>query len=519
MRILLLNPPHVAIGSRIPREQLPPLGLLSIGGPLLDAGHDVTLLDAELGPLAHDTVVERVAAHRPTLLMVGHSGSTSADPIVSALTRRIRDLLPQVVIIYGGVFPTYHYREVLAEQHQVDIVVRGEGEETVLRVVDALAQGADLAAVEGIAFRRDGRVVATAPAPMITDLDNYRVGWELIDHARYSYYGGKRAVLMQFSRGCPHHCNYCGQRGFWARWRHRDPRRFAAEIARLHREHGVELVNLADENPTVNKAAWRAFCEAMIAEDVPVTLIGSTRAGDIVRDADILHLYRRAGVERWLLGIENTDEATLDRIRKGADGNTDREAIRLLRRHGILSLATWVADFEEVTDRDFLRALRQLVAYDADQITTMFVTPHRWTPFFRLAQERRVIQLDRRLWDYKHQVLATRMAPWRVYLWVKMIEVLVQTRPRALLRSFFHPDPAARHGMRWYTRMGRRVWFHEWAGFLFRERRVKEGPTLREFWGEPQDAEEVPLRVVRGATKRRNAVAWLTRVERKLSRT
>ena len=519
MRILLLNPPHVAIGSRIPREQLPPLGLLSIGGPLLDAGHDVTLLDAELGPLAHDTVVERVAAHRPTLLMVGHSGSTSAHPIVSALTRRIRHLLPEVVIIYGGVFPTYHYREVLAEQPQIDIVVRGEGEETVLRVVAALAQGADLAAVEGIAFRHDGRVVATAPAPMITDLDNYRVGWELIDHARYSYYGGKRAVLMQFSRGCPHHCNYCGQRGFWARWRHRDPRRFAAEIARLHREHGVELVNLADENPTVNKAAWRAFCEAMIAEDVPVTLIGSTRAGDIVRDADILHLYRRAGVERWLLGIENTDEATLERIRKGADGNTDREAIRLLRRHGILSLATWVADFEEVTDRDFLHALRQLVAYDADQITTMFVTPHRWTPFFRLAQERRVIQLDRRLWDYKHQVLATRMAPWRVYLWVKTIEVLVQTRPRALLRSFLHPDPAARHGMRWYTRMGRRVWFHEWAGFLFRERRVKEGPTLREFWGEPQDAEEVPLRVVRGATKRRNAVAWLTRVESKLSRT
>ena len=78
MRVLLLNPPHIAIGSRIPREQLPPLGLLSIGGPLIDAGHDVALLDAELGPLSHDEVVERVVAHRPQVLLIGHSGSTSA---------------------------------------------------------------------------------------------------------------------------------------------------------------------------------------------------------------------------------------------------------------------------------------------------------------------------------------------------------------------------------------------------------------------------------------------------------
>ena len=497
MRILLLNPPHIAIGSRIPREQLPPLGLLSIGGPLLDAGHEVTLLDGELGPLSHGAIIRRVVAQRPQVLMLGHSGSTSAHPIVVELTSRIRAALPGVIIVYGGVFPTYHFREVLEAEPQVDVIVRGEGELTAVRLLAALESGGDLASVAGIAFRRGGRVVETPPALMIDDLDACRVGWELIDPARYGYYGGKRAVVMQFSRGCPHLCNYCGQRGFWARWRHRDPRKFAAEIAWLHRTHGVELVNLADENPTVNKAAWREFCEAMIAENVPVTLIGSTRADDIVRDADILHLYRRAGIERFLLGIENTDAATLARIKKGGDTSTDREAIRLLRRHGILSLATWVADFEEVTDRDLWRTLRQLIAYDPDQITALFATPHRWTGFYRQAQGRRVIQLDQRLWDYKHQVLAGRhMAPWRVYLWVKCIEVIVQARPRALWRSIFIPDTAARHGMRWYTRMGRRVWFHEWKHFLFIDRRTSEGPSLREFWGAPQDAQEVPLKVM-----------------------
>jgi anaerobic magnesium-protoporphyrin IX monomethyl ester cyclase len=499
MRILIVNPPHPSIGSRIPREQLPPLGLLSIAAPLIDAGHDVTLLDAELGPLTHDEVVHRVVAHRPQALLMGHSGSTSAHPIVAELTRRVRAQLPSVIIIYGGVFPTYHFREALAQEPQIDVVVRGEGEATAPRLIVALERGSDLADVEGIAFRRNGRIIETAPAIMIEDLDACRTAWELIDHTRYSYYGGMRAVVMQFSRGCPHKCNYCGQRGFWARWRHRDPRKFAKEIAWLHRTHGVMLFNLADENPTVNKAVWRELCEAIIAEDIPgITIIGSTRADDIVRDADILHLYRKAGIERFLLGIENTDEATLQQVRKGGATKTDREAIRLMRQHGILSLATWVADFADVTDRDLFRSLRQLISYDPDQITALYVTPHRWTGYFRQASDRRIIQLDQRRWDYKHQVLASsRVPPWRVILWVKLIEVLVQARPRAVWRSFFQRDRAARHGMRWYTRMGRRVWFHEVKNFFFRDRRVTDGPTLSAFWGAPQDHEEIPLRIVR----------------------
>src|ERR1041385_4064674 len=116
MRILLVNPPHLAIGSRIPREQLPPLGLLSVGGPLIDAGHDVTLLDAEIGPLAHDEIVRRIVAHNPEAVLFGHSGSTSAHPIVVELSRRVRRELPNALIIYGGVFPTYHFWDGLARE-------------------------------------------------------------------------------------------------------------------------------------------------------------------------------------------------------------------------------------------------------------------------------------------------------------------------------------------------------------------------------------------------------------------
>jgi anaerobic magnesium-protoporphyrin IX monomethyl ester cyclase len=505
MRIVLLNPPHSSIGSRIPDEQLPPLGLLSLGGPLIDDGHNVVLVDADLENLADDEIVRRVRAKRPEMLMIGHSGSTSAHPVVSRLVRALKRELPEVPVVYGGPFPTYHWREVLAEEPAVDVVVRGEGERTVVDVVRAISNGTPLADLTGIAFRANGTPIATPPAPVIDDLDAYRVGWELIEHSRYTYWGDKRAVVVQFSRGCPHPCNYCGQRGFWTRWRHRDPQKLAKEIARLHREHGVEVFNFADENPTSSRIHWKAFCEALIAEKVDVILVGSTRAGDIVRDRDILHLYKKAGVMRFLLGMETTDPATLELIRKGSTTTIDREAIRLLRENGILSMATWVVGFEEETSADHVRGMKQLLSYDPDQVQLLYVTPHRWTPFFGLAKNRTVIQTNRERWDYKHQVLATRhLAPWQVIAWVKMTELVLQMRPRAIWRTYFQRDAKLRDAMQWYTRMGRRVWPFEIKNFLLRDRRTETGPTVEEMWGRPQEHEEQSMVVLRKPRQKRN---------------
>jgi anaerobic magnesium-protoporphyrin IX monomethyl ester cyclase len=497
VRILLINVPHPSIGSRIPDDHLPPLGLLAIGGPLIDDGHDVHLIDGEFGPTSTQSLVAQAVCLAPDAVLFGHSGSTSGHPVIEEVARAVVETMPSVQVVYGGVFPTYHWREILLAEPYVTAIVRGEGEETARRLMSALRNGEHLEDVPGIAYRDAQGPRATKPAPVIRDLDAYRVGWELIDHTRYSYWGGLRAVVVQFSRGCPHLCNYCGQRGFWTRWRHRDPVRFAKELARLHREHGVKVFNFTDENPTVSKKAWRAFLEALIAENVDQILVGSTRADDIVRDADILHLYKKAGWVRFLLGLENTDEKTLALIRKGAAIATDREAIRLMRRHGILSMATWVVGFEEETDRDHWRGLRQLLSYDPDQIQMLYVTPHRWTPFFRLAAGRRVIQTDRRRWDYKHQVLATRhMPPWRVLLWFKFTEMVLQCRPTAIWRVLFHRDLGLRHAMRWYTRMGRRVWPYEIRNFL-RDRRLKNGPTVAQFWGASQEDEEESMSAAR----------------------
>jgi anaerobic magnesium-protoporphyrin IX monomethyl ester cyclase len=491
MRLLLINAPHPSIGSRIPHEHLPPLGLLSVGGALIDAGHKVQLLDAEFGPMRTDNLVSQVLRWAPDAILLGHSGSTSGHPVVAELTREIRKKLPATPIVYGGVFPTYHWKDILAAEPQIDVIIRGEGEKTVVSVIKAIETGNQLMGIPGIAFRENGALVAMSPSTPIEDLDELRVGWELIDPARYSYWGDRRAVVVQFSRGCPHSCNYCGQRIFWTRWRHRDPQKFAAELAWLKHTYGIEVFNLADENPTASRPAWKAFLEAVIAQGVPLTIVGSTRADDIVRDADILHLYKKAGVARFLLGMESYDEQTLQKIQKGGVIAKDREAIRLLRQHGIISMATYVVGFEEEQDRDHWRSLKQLLSYDPDQIQILYATPHRWTPYARLEAERRVIQTDQRKWDYKHQVLATRhLPPWRVLLWVKFIEAVMQLRPRAILRVIAHCDPAFRAAMRWYYRIGRQVWPYEIWNFLFRDHPQKDGPTVAEYWGNSPDAKE-----------------------------
>lgn len=497
MKLLLINPPHPAIGSRIPREHLPPLGLLSVGGPLLDAGHQVKLLDAEFEPMAVSKIVSQTRQYGPDAVLLGHSGSTSAHPIASRIAQGVRAARPQTWIIYGGVFPTYHWRDILEDEPAFDVIVRGEGEESIVRLVTALENKQPLEQVTGIAFRADAesapersiaavpgssQVIATPPAPIIRELDACRVGWELIDHRRYTYYGKRRAVVMQFSRGCPHRCNYCGQHNFWRTWRHRDPVKFAVEIACLHREQGVELINLADENPTASRSAWLAFLQALIAENVPVIIIGTTRAGDIVRDADILHLYKRAGVARFLLGMESTDEKTLQAIHKGSTKAIDREAIQLTRQHGIISMAAWVAGFAQEKDSDYWRTLRQLISYDPDQIQALYATPHSWTPFAVQEGKHRVVQTDLSRWDYKHQVLESANVPnWRVLLWVKFIEMICQLRPKSLARLLAHPDPLFRAGMRWYSNIGRRVWPYEIWHWLFCDRRTSRGPALAEF--------------------------------------
>src|SRR5262249_49308240 len=142
--------------------------------------------------------------------------------------------------------------------------------------------GRDFRHITGIAYRSATGLVLTPERPPIPDLNSYQVGWELIeDWSRYGCFGLGRAAIVQLSRGCPHRCTYCGQHGFWVRWRYRDPIKLVDEIEWLYRTHNIRFHTLADENPTTLQSVWQAFLEELASRKLPVHFFATIRATDI----------------------------------------------------------------------------------------------------------------------------------------------------------------------------------------------------------------------------------------------
>ena len=471
MRVLLVNPPYLTFTSTRGVGHQVPLGLLMLGGPLLDAGHGVRLLDAECLRLPPEEIARVAREWGAEVVMTGHAGSTPAHPDCMATLAAVKHQLPAALTVYGGVFPSYHGEQVLAACPAVDVIVRGEGEGAALALVEAVvaapagtSRTAALGAVAGLTLRDGDRMVATPDRPPERELDRFRVGWELIeDWDRYRCFGLGRAAIVQLSRGCPHRCTYCGQHGFWVKWRHRDPERLAAEIEWLHRRHDVRFVTLADENPTTLQRPWAAFLEALAARALPVKLFATIRATEIVRDAELLPLYRRAGLLYVLMGVDSTDEEVLRAVDKRSTPRHDLLACRLLRRHGIYSILGHVVGFRQESWSTLAGALRRLNRYGGDYLNAMYATPHDWTPFGQQAAAAMgVVEPDLRRWDYRHPVLAQRdLAPWQLGLAVKLMELLFHLHPRRLARTLLDRDPFRRRQAWWTLRHSGAVWAAE----------------------------------------------------------
>ncbi len=477
MHTMLINPPYQTITSNWGVGHQIPLGLLMVGGVARDAGFDVALLDAEAARLSCAEVAEEVRRRRPSVVMTGHAGSTPAHPVCLEMFEAIKRASPEAVCVYGGVFPTYHDEQILREHSAVDIIVRGEGERTTAALLRALHNGglrdpSCLARVDGITFRSTEGIIRTPDRAAIDNLDSCRVGWELIDDwDRYQCFGRGRAAIVQLSRGCPHRCTYCGQHSFWKRWRYRDPVKLADEIQWLHDEHGVRFVTLADENPTTLKRVWVDFLEAMAQREVDVQFFATIRATDIVRDADVMDLYHDAGLRYVLIGIDTTDPAIIEQVRKRSTTRDDLTACRLLTEHGIHAIIGYIVGLGDETWADLRRARRALASYDGDYLNAMYATPHSWTAFADAQAQRKVIQVDQRRWDYRNQVLEqAHLRPWQLFAAVKWLELSFHLRPRRLRRLLLARDRTRRQQAWWTARHTTLVWLLEVVDFVFRVR-------------------------------------------------
>lgn len=459
VRIVLINAPlkstvcDYSVGHQLP------LGLLMLGGPLLDAGFSVALLDAARDHLSEAEIVRRVAALEADVVMISHVGSTQAHPCSMRTLRALKTAMPNLLTVYGGVHPTYHHLEILAEHPEVDVIVRGEGEAVTLDLMKAVAEPSsrpDLSAVRGISWRRGAEIVIQPNQPAIEDLDACRIGWELVeDWDRYQAFGFGRAAVVQFSRGCPHTCTYCGQWMFWKRWRHRDVLKFVDEIEQLHREQGVNFFWLADENATTTKETWRRVLEEIVRRDIRIGISATMRAQDIVRHADILHLYKQAGFTYILLGVETVTDENLARIRKGSSVDDGYRAVQLLRQHNIMSVVDYIFGIDEETPATIWRGLRGLFSYDGDLVNALYLTPHAWTPLGKAMKAAPIVERDLWKWDYRHQVVGVAgLSPTQLFIGVKLVELLYHIHPKRFWRMLTARDRVLRRMIRfgfWHT--------------------------------------------------------------------
>ena len=314
-RIILLTPRRRFIANRFGLGYQLPLGLVFLGGPLVDAGHVVRLIDNDLYGWDTPRLLAEVTRFRPDIVFLGHTGSTAAHPVCMATARALKHALPHLRIGYGGVYPSYAAEAVLRDCPAIDVVVRGEGEATVKDLAWTWEQGRSLAEVEGITWH--GEAIQTNRShPLIRNLDAYRPGWELVDWPGYTLFGLGRSAGMQFSRGCPLTCTYCGQWGFWRRYRHRSPADFVAQLRILAERYDVRIVWLADENFAADRAATVEVLERLAAADLGLSLNVNMTAADVVRDSELLPLYKAAGVDYVVMGVEALDDAVVQAVQE-----------------------------------------------------------------------------------------------------------------------------------------------------------------------------------------------------------
>ena len=312
--------------------------------------------------------------------------------------------------VYGGVYPTYHGARILAEEPAVDFVVRGEGEASTLALMEALesngpgAGNERLERIAGLAFRASGRIFLSENRPPISDLDIWRVGWELIEKwDDYRCFGLGRAAIVQFFARLPHRCTYCGQHGFWTRGAPSVTSvKLADEVEWLYRTHHVNFITLADENPTTLERAWRSFLEEMSKRQLPIHFFATIRATDIVRDRDLLDLYRRAGILYVLMGIESRPVIWCSGSRSGAV----RPPVRTFGRVGCsrrTGFSPLLATSWGLRTRHRPRSGQhcgKLRPYDGDYLNAMYVTLHDWTPFGQGSSgPANRSSLDQRKWE------------------------------------------------------------------------------------------------------------------------
>lgn len=387
MRILFIHPNYHSGGAEI-AGNWPPAWVAYLAGSLKAAGFDdIHFIDAMTNHVDEPEMRRRLAEIRPDV--IGVTAITPSIYVAEAILKTAQEVVPDALRVLGGVHATFMYKQVLSEAPQVDVIVRGEGEEIVVALMRAVAEGrwpADRAKIRGLAFRQGDEVLATPAAPTVKAFDDITPDWSLLEWEKYIYVPlGVRVAIPNMARGCPFTCSFCSQWKFWRDYRIRDPKKVVDEIEGLVRDHQVGFFILADEEPTINRKKFVEFCEELIARGLPgkVKWGINTRVTDIMRDKDLLPLYRRAGLVHVSLGTEAAAQLKLDQFNKETTVAQNKEAIRLLRQADIFTEAQFIVGLDNETAETLEETYRMAWDWQPDLANWSMYTPWPYTPLYQ----------------------------------------------------------------------------------------------------------------------------------------
>lgn len=382
-KVLLITPPYHC-GVLESSGTWLPLSFVYIAGSLRKAGYDVELYDAMSKFHNYDEISRHLEESKADVIGTTAFTATINDAIkVLGLAKEIS---PKVITLIGGIHPTFCWEEILKKDHSaVDYVIRSEGEETTVDLLDCLSAGQDPSKVAGISFWRSGEVVSTPDRPFISDLDSLPVAWDLVEWKDYFFRPklDSTFAIVSSSRGCVQHCTFCSQQLFWKRtWRARSPEGFVTELEFLNQRFGVDVAMITDEVPTYDRARWERILDLLIEKGMGLEILMETRVDDILRDRDIIDKYREAGILHIYVGVESASQETLDRFNKNLKIEQSKEALDLMNQAGIISETSFVLGMPEETPESIRETVKLAQYYNPDLAFFLAIAPWPYSDIY-----------------------------------------------------------------------------------------------------------------------------------------
>ena len=341
MRVLLINP-YISTEITAGRYQrflapMPPISLAYIAAALHEAGHEVLVYDDYTRGGDRDALNRFIREKAPQAV-----GLTCVTPTATRtldIAAHIKQEHPGIQLLMGNIHASVYHEDILKKK-LADVIVLGEGEDTVVDLARAMEAGDDLHDVPGIAFRDNGGVTATPPRPYRQDLDELPFpAWDLFPVERYRLFNfavvKEPGTLILGSRGCPYNCNFCSLKIMGRKRRKRSTTNIADEFQWLHEKFGYRQAGFIDPIFPFSKEEGLSFSEELIRRGLHKKMVWITETRVDHVDEEVLRAMQGAGLRRIMYGFEAGGQEGIDSINKNFKIDQARNAVAMTKRAGV----------------------------------------------------------------------------------------------------------------------------------------------------------------------------------------